>query len=84
MGHPHDMGNYLVQDWSKVWTQELGEGMAYDLWEKIKQLIILSKSHNNEMDKISSEDVKRGIKTMNSGTAVGIDQAVEDKTSSVY
>ena len=70
VGHPHEMGNYLLQDWSKIWTQELAGDMPYQLWEKIKQMIILSKNHKHEMDKISAEDVKRGIKAMNSGTAV--------------
>ena len=72
--HPHEMGSYLLEDWSKIWTQELDEEMPHQLWGKIKSLIVLNSSTTKEREKISQDDVKRGIKAMKSGTAVGIDQ----------
>ena len=53
---------------------KLGDEMASKMWDKIRQLIITSRKHNKDMDDITEEDVKRGIKMMSSGTAVGIDQ----------
>ena len=68
------MGNYLLEDWSKVWTQELDQGMPLQLWSKLKQLIVLNKRAKKGREKISQEDAKRGIKALRSGTAVGIHQ----------
>ena len=31
IGHPHDMGKYLLEDWRKVWTQENSQGMPLEL-----------------------------------------------------
>ena len=39
IGHAHEMGKYLLEDWSKVWTQEKSQGMPIELWGKIRQLI---------------------------------------------
>ena len=74
VSNPHEMGEYLLQDWGKIWTKDIGENMLVHMWEKIKQLIQASKAHKNEMEKISTEDVKKAIKSMSSATAVGIDQ----------
>ena len=68
------MGNYLLEDWSKVWTQEAEQGMPLQLWGKLKQLIMLNNETKTGREKISQEDVKRGIQALKSATAVGIDQ----------
>ena len=74
ISHPHDMCDVLLKEWGSIWTQQLGDEMATKMWDKIRQLIITSRKHNKDMDDITEEDVKRGIKMMSSGTAVGIDQ----------
>ena len=73
IGHPHDMGRYLLEDWSKVWTQENSQGMPLELWGKLRKLIEKGNMTIGR-DKISQEDVKRSIKALKSATAVGIDQ----------
>ena len=64
----------MLREWGNIWTQEIGDKMAKEMWSKIRQLIITSRAHNADIDDITEEDVKRGIKMMSSGTAVGIDQ----------
>ena len=68
------MGGHLWQDWGKIWTQDIGDKMAEAMWMKLRQLIITSRHQEDPMEEITEEDVRRGIKMMSSGTAVGIDQ----------
>ena len=72
------MGKHLLEDWSKIWTQNQGEEIPKDLWATLKQLIIQDQKYKAKnrgaRDIISQEDVRRGMKVMKSGTAVGIDQ----------
>ena len=48
--------------------------MPLQLWGKIKHLIMLNNVTKTGREKISQEDVKRGIKALKSATAVGTDQ----------
>ena len=74
ISHPHQMGAHLLDDWSGIWTQDIGDQMAITMWKQLKQLIIDSRNAEDPMEEITEEDVRRGIKMMSSGTAVGIDQ----------
>ena len=71
--HPHDMGGILLQAWRKLWTQEDGYEQVEKRCLHMKELIRKMRDHNS-LEAITVEDVKRGIKLMNSGTAVGTDQ----------
>ena len=74
ISHPHQMGGQYLKDWSGVWTQDIGDQMAITMWKQLKQLIVASRNVEDPMDEITEEDVRRAIKMMSSGTAVGIDQ----------
>ena len=67
------MGDILLNEWGNIWTQKLGQDMATNMWEKMRQLIITSRSIGNDIDTMTTEDVLRCIRMINSGTAVGID-----------
>ena len=68
------MGGQYLKDWSGVWTQDIGDKMAITMWKQLEQLIVASRNVEDPMDEITEEDVRRAIKMMSSGTAVGIDQ----------
>ena len=61
ISHTHEMGGILLKESGNIWTQGTGDKMAKEMWSKIRQLIITSRSHKSEMDEITEEDVKRGI-----------------------
>ena len=71
--HPHDLGKILLQEWGARWTLDCGTKLATHMWARLKTLIQLSRG-KDQLDLITIEDVKRGIKMMNNGTAVGIEQ----------
>ena len=71
--HPHEIRNILLQEWGSIWTQKSGRNLATKMGGRLQQLIRTSREHDKNMEQITVEDVIRGIKLMNSGTAVGID-----------
>ena len=68
------MGGQYLKDWSGIWTQDIGEKMAIDMWKQLKLLIVATRNTEDNMEEITEEAVRKGIKVMSSGTAVGTDQ----------
>ena len=67
------MSAILLKEWGTLWTQEVRSKQASNLWSRI-ELLIKEKRGKHSLDAITVEDVERGIKLMNSGTAVGTDK----------
>ena len=71
--HPHDLGNILLKEWGDIWTLSEGSKLATRMWARLQTFIKHSRG-KDKLEYIITGDVQRGIKMMNSGTAVGIDQ----------
>ena len=70
IGNSHLITQALLQDWGALWTQSQ-HVTAMELWSGIKTHARQLVSH---LDPITMEDLERGLKMLNTNTAVGIDQ----------
>ena len=56
------MGAHLLNDWSRIWTQDIGDEMAITMWKQLKQLIIDSRNAEDPMEERTEEDVSKDKK----------------------
>ena len=70
LGHPHEIAQELLLDWGKLWTQPQ-HAKGIEVWAQLKKH---AQALNHTMDPITMEDLERGLKMLNTNTAVGIDQ----------
>ena len=70
LGHPHEIAQGLLQDWGTLWTQP-HHAKCIEVWAMLKKH---AQSLHHQLDPITMDDLERGLKMLNTNTAVGIDQ----------
>ena len=69
-GHPHDLGQFFLQDWGELWAQP-EHATGIELWAAIKEH---TSNVVSNKEPITRDDLDRGFKMLNISTAIFIDQ----------